>query len=600
MSIYKRIMKSAPDKRIKGNEEHLFDKSDSPPYDLYDMPYREVINEIAKSYPYCIYFFLWRVYCNDKDRKFTFPYNISATEWNKFQTKLNNIKVGKETYSLLIPVKYEKDYHSHPNIASESNLDKDGPKIFKSLERYGFWKLILQIPKEILRNPEAYNTYFVRNFKLFPPSSHKNANVRESKSVISSKKRAVKEDNNNYELRISTTKTKATYPLTVKCGFCKKEHEYYVEKRHADEIGPKDTGFITREENNRKLRFLIDFHNWDFDIRDENQDINQFSVQDLLEGGINTRMVLTNVNSKEYLHYKSISKPKKAKETRITRNKTQPLHTSKSAITITQTPRKILVQKTEDSIFGFHPSKNINVTHSEKFREKLWILQEEEKKREEREKKLNEKEKRLKNKRFQEKMIEINKQKQKRFKKIKKIYRNALLEELKDCLVHNHKKLMRDKVRERLIQTFSSFLEAYQYHEDDYTNYMLEFKKYWKEHLSKDLKKYTNFLKKVNKNKRIPDSVEDSIEISEKKAENFEDSSPNENCSGLRRCIKIIRYFLFLTIVFLYFYILILGFQVINNAPFPPSAAANSFKDICFVLYVIFCVLLTYLIFKNI
>ena len=193
-------MKSAPDKQIKGNEENLSNKFEHPPYELYDMPYRDVINEITKSYPYCIYFFLWRVYCNDKDRKFTFPYSITAKSWNKFQTKLSNVKVGKEMYSLLIPVKFEKDYHSHTNIASESNLGKDGQIISKTLESYGFWNLIQQIPKEILMVPEKFNVYFVNNFKLYPSSSQESSISRESKSVINGKKKPLKEGNNNFEL----------------------------------------------------------------------------------------------------------------------------------------------------------------------------------------------------------------------------------------------------------------------------------------------------------------------------------------------------------------------------------------------------------------
>lgn len=596
-------MKSAPDKQIKGNEKNLSNKFEHPPYELYDMPYREVINEIAKSYPYGIYFFLWRVYCNDKDRKFKFPYIITAQSWNKFQTKLSNIKVGKKKYSLLIPIDFEKAKHLHFNMAGESSLDKDGQKIFKSLERYGFWNLILQIPKEILRDPEKFNLYFVQNFKFFPSSSHGRV-TRESKFVINGNKKPVKEDNNNFELKISTTKTKSTYHLAIKCGFCRKEHDYYIEKRNVNEIEPKGYGIINREESDRILEFKIDFNNWDFEIAIDNYDINQLLDLDLIESGKNTIMVLT--NSKKYLIYKTISKPKK-EETHSKRKNTHPV------TVITQKPKKlnqirerrggtqikmvttanveklrtILKQRSEDIFSGNLISRNGNKKKSTRFREKLLEEQKNKEKMEEREKKLKEEEKQLKDERYKKKRQKINKENQKRVKKIEQIYRKALTEEVNDCLELGCKELMENKVRERLDQKFSPFLDSYQYHEDDYVNYLLGFKKYRKEHLSKDLKKLNNFLKKVHENKNIPESFEDSKGISETKLENIEDIRPSRKCTDLVRYMIAIRYFLFLILVLLFFYFLILGGVGIYNAPYPPSAAANSFKWICILVYVI-------------
>ncbi len=44
-------MKNAPKKKIKSNKANLSNESEHPPYKLYDMPYREVIYEIARNYP---------------------------------------------------------------------------------------------------------------------------------------------------------------------------------------------------------------------------------------------------------------------------------------------------------------------------------------------------------------------------------------------------------------------------------------------------------------------------------------------------------------------------------------------------------------------
>ena len=249
--------------------------------------------------------------------------------------------------------------------------------------------------------------------------------------------------------------------------------------------------------------------------------------------------------------------------------------------------RTNLKQKSEDIFSVNLISRNGNKKKSIRFREKLLEEQKNKEKMEEREKKIKEEEKQLKDERYKKKRQKINKENQKRLKKIEHIYRKALTEEVNDCLELGCKELMENKVRERLDQKFSPFLNSYQYHEDDYANYLLGFKNCRKEHLSRDLKKWNNFLKRVHENKKIPESFEDSKEISETKLENIEDIHPSKKCTDLVRYMIAIRYFLFLTLILLFFYILILGGVGIYNAPYPPSAAANSFKWICLLVYVL-------------
>ena len=117
-----------------------------------------------------LYFFYWRA-CWDKDAT-RFEFKISRYLEPDFlkqtQINLSNIQIGNKSYNLFESFKYEKSKHVHLLYFYDIKISKFGRKFFQALLDYGFFNLILAMPKDCLKNNEDFNFYFKDNFYFSP------------------------------------------------------------------------------------------------------------------------------------------------------------------------------------------------------------------------------------------------------------------------------------------------------------------------------------------------------------------------------------------------------------------------------------------------
>jgi hypothetical protein len=577
----------------KENIQDILDRNPLFPCKLYEIEYIKIIRELINIHPATVYL-VFKIATSEVAKEIIkFPIPIYRVKRN-WHTALKHFK-------RLEMVDF-KDIEIHSIEPHKAILTPFGRFVVEKWENSPLFKAFEVLDTLNFISTNHYESIFNNNFIAYKDRKG-NVFYSETQKIY-----------HKYNL-ISRTKTKSSIKITVDSGFSDDMYDYYIKENIYNKLVNDDSTIpIKLKESGLAIYIQLNFRNHNFKISVlYNDDFTEryFNVQksidltDIIVERRKSKISFKNLNvtknntqkkKKVDVSQSAGSQTSKKQEERTdfeaiqhqqTGKKTQPIQKNKPTTIIIQKTNKTLNQRPEVTFSNNNIIKNRNITTPDEFTEKL---SKEQKEMEEIEKKLKEEEKQLKNERYEKKIRDINKENQERFKKIKEFYDKVLREEVNYCLEGRYKKLRSNKVKKRLNQKSSFIFSSYS--QDDFIDYIFDFKRYWKGQLPKDLLKYNQFLKRKIENKKISDSFEVSKDISEIKVENIEDINPIKKCSALGRYIIVIRYFLFLTLVVLFINILILGFNGINNAPFPPSSTARSFKYLCLTVYVILSILI--------
>lgn len=548
--------------------QDILDRNPLFPCKLYEIEYVKIIRELINIHPATVYLVFKIATSEVAEEIIKFPIPIYRAKRN-WHTALKHFK--------RMGIIYFKDIEIHSIEPHKALFTPFGRKVVEKWENSPVFKAFEVLDTLNFISTSNYESIFNNNFIAYKD--------REGNVFYSETQKIYRKFN-----LISRTKTKSSFKITVDSGFSDDKYEYYIEESNYKKLVNNDITIpIKLKESALTVFIQLNFGNEDFEISVlYNDDFTErsFDVQKSIDL---TNIIFERRKSKISLDNLDRTRNKVDKKEKVEVSQSLSSQTSKRR---EESKDREVVQPQQTEFRGSFTTSLISEAKRTEVRQSIENSINEYQAQESKLRRINQEleQQRLERQVERKEHFRQLKLKEEREEKFKSFIISACEENI-DQFIEKPCAKLESKYLQRIIsENFSNFCD--QLSSEDAEFYSNMFEQYLDEDFKEDFIDFEGKIKEERKKREIRikklclnffRSFKGSKEISEIKAENIEDINSNKKSI-------VIRYFLFLTLVLLFIYILILGFNVINNARFPPSSTAKSFKDLCLTLYVLFSV----------
>ena len=555
--------------------QDILDRNPLFPCKLYEIEYVKIIRELINIHPATVYLVFKIATSEVAEEIIKFPIPIYRAKRN-WHTALKHFK--------RMEIVDYKDIEIHSIEPHKALFTPFGRFVVEKWENSPLFKAFEVLDTLNFTSTNHYESIFNNNFIAYKDRKG-NVFYSETQKIY-----------HKYSL-ISRTKTKSSIKISVDSGFSDNKYDYYIEESVYNKLVNDDSTIpIKLKESRLAIYIQLNFRNHNFEISvlyDDDFTEHSFDVQKSIDL---TDIIVERRKSKIYFKNLNVIKNNTKKKKKVNVSQSAGSQTSKRREERTDFE---VVQPQQTEFRGsfkaslISEDKRTEVKQSIENRIKEYQAQERELRRINQEIEQQGLERQVE-RREHFRQLQLKAEREEKFKS----FIISTYEENIDQFIENPYAKLESKYLQRIIsENFSNFCD--QLSSEDAEFYSNMFEQYLDEDFKEDFIDFEGKIKEERKKREIRikklylnffRSFEDSKEISEIKAENIEDINSNKKSIALERYIIVIRYFLFLTLVLLFIYILILGFNGINNAWFPPSSTAKSFKYLCLTVYVLLSV----------
>lgn len=555
--------------------QDILDRNPLFPCKLYEIEYVKIIRELINIHPATVYLVFKIATSEVAEEIIKFPIPIYRAKRN-WHTALKHFK--------RMEIVDYKDIEIHSIEPHKALFTPFGRFVVEKWENSPLFKAFEVLDTLNFTSTNHYESIFNNNFIAYKDRKG-NVFYSETQKIY-----------HKYSL-ISRTKTKSSIKISVDSGFSDNKYDYYIEESVYNKLVNDDSTIpIKLKESRLAIYIQLNFRNHNFEISvlyDDDFTEHSFDVQKSIDL---TDIIVERRKSKIYFKNLNVIKNNTQKKKKVNVSQSAGSQTSKRREERTDF-EVVQPQQTE-----FRGSFKASLISEDKRTEVKQSIENRIK-----EYQAQERELRRINQEIEQQCLERQVERREHFRQLQlkaereekfKSFIISTYEENIDQFIENPYAKLESKYLQRIIsENFSNFCD--QLSSEDAEFYSNMFEQYLDEDFKEDFIDFEGKIKEERKKREIRikklylnffRSFEDSKEISEIKAENIEDINSNKKSIALERYIIVIRYFLFLTLVLLFIYILILGFNGINNAWFPPSSTAKSFKYLCLTVYVLLSV----------